>query len=166
MPHTTPIMMKSPYFILSKFSLLACLVILNTNVATSKPKLSPTVTQTTIKKSNLYDRASLLGSGNYWTIVPKKSVINLPDSLRGKIIPAPKGKYIAFSKFLSRNSRWLHAYPISLDYARGKKSLDKYRFDALKRSNKIVITTHKKDPISLHKNAHPKTDDNIALSKK
>lgn len=159
-------MMKSPYFIFSKYSLIACLVLFSANVVTAKPKITPKVTQTSVKKNSLYDRATILGSGNYWTIVPKKSVINLPDSLRGKIIPAPKGKYLAFSKFLSRNPRWLHAYPINLDYARGKKSLDKHRFTSLKRSNKIVITTHKKDPISLHKNAFPQSEKDTALSKK
>lgn len=110
---------------------------------------------TTEKTNNLLDRSTILVSSPYWTIVPKGSVIHVPKNLERKILQTPKGKFITYTKFLSRNSSWLYSYPIDLDYARGNKRFEKSRFDRIPQINKIVITTYKRGPITLHKNAYP-----------
>lgn len=113
---------------------------------------------TASEENQLYSKATILGSGQHWTVVPKKSIINLPYDLAARILPSPKGKYLAFHTFLTRNSSWLQAYPVSQDCAKGNKRVDKHSLNNLLSSNKIVVITYKKVPISLHKNAYPVED--------
>lgn len=112
----------------------------------------------------LLNQVTILSDRGHWTTVTKGSVIHVPVRLEHKISTSPKGKYLPFRKFLSKNSIWLHGYPISYDLCFGKKKLDEHSWERIQQIPKIVITTSRsKQPLSIHSDSIPKEDDTSSI---
>lgn len=101
------------------------------------------------KKRSLLGNSTMLASGSYWALVPKGSVLFIPDQLAKKVVAKPTGKLIEWSTFLSKNGSWLHAVPIQMAQAQGKKVISQDQLKRLKMLNKVVVATCAGGPISV-----------------
>ena len=52
-----------------------------------------------IKKRSIIGSATLLGSGEHWTLVPRGSVVYIPPRLKAKIITKPMGSLIGWKRY-------------------------------------------------------------------
>lgn len=95
------------------------------------------------KKQSLLSRATVLYDRGQCIMVPKGSILVLPESLKRKIAEGgPKGKLVKWRDFFNLNSTWLHRHEVTTEQARGDKQIDQEVFESLKRLNKIVIAVN------------------------
>lgn len=118
----------------------------------AKPLVKP-------KKRSLIASSTLLSDGVNWTLIPKGSVIVVPEQLKNKLVSKPVGKLVEWKRFLARNGSWLHTHPIQMRQAQGKETLDPDRFKKLRTLNKIVVATCAKGPISVSPDSFPEEDE-------
>lgn len=107
----------------------------------------------TVKKRSLIQNATLLTSGKNWTILPKGSVIYIPEKLKTKIVKTPKGELVDWKTFLRLNRGWVYVHSISMKQAKGKATLTPEEMKAYKGMGKIVVATCMGGPISVKEEA-------------
>ena len=96
----------------------------------------------------IYTGSIILRHGSTHTVVPKNSVIHLPDHLQGKITRSPEGRYIPWPKFYTANRSWLLTHQVTLDQASGKDPIKPNARTQLKSINRIVVSVYQNHPIS------------------
>ncbi len=101
------------------------------------------------KKLSLVERSTLLASGAYCAMVPKGSVIYVPDRYKNKVVMKPQGKLKNWNAFLSANSGWIHLHQVRLKQAFGQEFLNEDKMKAYKSIGKIVIAVNGGNPISV-----------------
>lgn len=101
------------------------------------------------KKLSLVERSTLLASGSYCALVPKGSVIYVPEHYKNKIVSKPQGRLKNWASFLNANAGWIHLHEVELKQAFGQKYLGEEKMKAYKSIGKIVIATNGGSPISV-----------------
>lgn len=99
--------------------------------------------------SNLLANSQILRSGETWTLVPKTAVICFPAQYSDKLVAAPKGKFVPWSKFLSANFAWLDTKEIDISTSSGATTMKYESFALLKNSNKVIVATLNGGPVSI-----------------
>lgn len=110
------------------------------------PATKPTVQ---VKKKSLIGSSTLLANNGTWTLVPKGSVIHIPENLKSKIVTAPTGRLIEWKTFLRKNHGWIHTHAINMTQAQGKDKVNQDTIKAYKSMGKIVVATCSGGPISV-----------------
>lgn len=101
------------------------------------------------KKKGIVERSTILASGSRWAIVPKGSVIHVPNHLKGRVVSKPKGTLQGWSSFLRKNGGWIHTHEITLKQASGQEYLGEEKVKAYKTLGQIVIATYGGNPTSV-----------------
>ncbi|MFC5051316.1 hypothetical protein ACFPK9_11925 [Rubritalea spongiae] len=104
-------------------------------------------------EESLLDRAQILGNGSTWTMVPKTSVLTVPERLKSKLLIAPKGKFVNWKTFLNSNPAWLGVEKVNLPTSSGVSKIDFERFTSINSKDKIIIAVLGNDPISVEPTA-------------
>lgn len=102
-----------------------------------------------VKKKSLIGSSTLLTNNGQWTLVPKGSVLHIPENLKSKIVTAPSGKLIEWKTFLRKNHGWIHIHTVKMTQAQGKEKVSQDAIKAYKTMGKIVIATCAGGPISI-----------------
>ena len=113
---------------------------------TGGAEIKPVVT---IKKRSLMDSSTILATGSNWAIVPKGSVIHIPDHLKSKIASKPQGRLQEWPVFLRANAGWIHLHSIPLKQAHGQEFLGEEKMKAYKSIGKVVVAVSGGHPISV-----------------
>jgi len=127
----------------------------------NQPKITEQETNQKIvkpAKKSLIGSSTLISDGRNWTLLPKGSVVHIPEMHKKKIVSKPVGKLMEWKKFLTRNGSWIQTYPVEMKQAQGKESLNKEKFLRFQKLNKIVVATCASGPISVSKDAFPKDE--------
>ncbi|MGD9417973.1 MAG: hypothetical protein Q7R22_003470 [Verrucomicrobiota bacterium JB025] len=104
---------------------------------------------------SIINESILLSDGNHWTLVPKGSVLHLPEKQKHHVVTQPTGTFTRWSEFLKRNISWLSAESVSMDTATGKNPISTETTDAWPRRGAIVIAVHRGGAISVKPPAVP-----------
>ena len=104
-----------------------------------------------ISSSDPYLISEILVSEKNHTLLPKGSIINLPERHKKRFVSATTGDYVSLKKFIQKNYGWLMTYEVSLDEARGTKTITESKLKSIQQSGKVVIAVYKKNPISVMK---------------
>ncbi|MBK1830552.1 hypothetical protein JIN77_07430 [Verrucomicrobiaceae bacterium R5-34] len=107
----------------------------------------------TVKKRSLMGMSTLLASRGHWALVPKGSIIHMPQQLKGKLVTSPQGKLQDWPVFLRENAGWIHLFPVDLAIARGHKTIDEKQMKAYQTMGKMVIATSGGYPVSVSEQA-------------
>lgn len=97
----------------------------------------------------------ILGNGHHWTLVPKGSVLHLPDALKSHILDQPSGEIMAWTQFLARNRSWLTTSEVSLETASGELPIPPAKSKSWTRGGNIVVAVHRGGAISVRQPAKP-----------
>jgi hypothetical protein len=117
--------------------------------AGDKNKFSPIKPMVEVKRSSLYDNSHIIVHKGAHTIVPKKSILVLPPTLKGRISEKPKGKFVLWPEFKRNNQHWFWTFEVTLAQARGLKSIPEQKTKDLEKLNRIVIALYRGNPISV-----------------
>lgn len=104
-------------------------------------------------QESLIDRSEILSYGGVMTIVPKGSVILVPEQLRDRVRAAEEAKVVSWPDFLRQNSIWILPMKVKFEQATGEEMLDKNLLAQLEKSGKIVVATCNDHPISIFNSA-------------
>ena len=92
--------------------------------------------------------STILSAYGCWTFVPEGSVIHVPESLQGNIVPAPRGTLIPFPEFLAKNIAWLTTRELKMDEIVGDTPLSEGVINAMSASGRIVVATISNSPVT------------------
>jgi hypothetical protein len=98
---------------------------------------------------DLIAESTVLNYGGLMTLVPKRSVLHLPEALESRVGTKDGAEFQPWSKFFEVNRSWLHAEPVTRERALGKTPFSAEERNALRSSGKIIIATYKGGPISV-----------------
>lgn len=89
----------------------------------------------------LIDRGTLL-------MVPKNSLIVVPESLKNKVHGGGKleGKLVRLEQFTAANGSWFTTYPVTFEQMLGDVKISKEELERLKLLNKVVLATNAGQP--------------------
>lgn len=85
----------------------------------------------------LIDRGKLL-------MIPKKSLIVVPEGLKAKMYQGGelKGKVVSLSEFLAANGSWFMTYPVTFEQMMGKEKVSQEELERLRQLNRVVLATN------------------------
>lgn len=148
-------------FTLSPSHILAVLLAVSTTAMAvgeqADHKVGPSKYPLDKSKRNLLEASQILANGTTWTIVPKTSILTVPERLQNKLVQSPKGKFVDWRTFLNSNPAWLDTEKVNLTTASGRAKIDYEHFATISRRGKITIAIHKGNPVSMSPKGIEKT---------
>lgn len=104
---------------------------------------------TDAERPSIIKDSLILHDGKNWTLIPKGSVIFLPEILKSRVDAKPCGNLLTFAEFIVQNRNWITTNEVSFDQAAGNKALPAERLDFWSKQDKIVVAVHQSGPISV-----------------
>jgi aromatic ring-cleaving dioxygenase len=98
---------------------------------------------------SLIKRSAVLSSGRSWTIVPKGAVLHVPAQYEKYVNGKRAGQLVPWQTFYAQNRGWLHVHPVSMDQARGEKTMDPKQVEAYMGLSRVVVSVCHGGPISV-----------------
>mgnify|MGYP000636850666 CR=1 FL=1 len=136
--------MTSPLTYLKRAAVAGiCLLAFSTTVeldAAPRPQLA---------NRNIYANSEILLSGNVHTILPKNSILHIPEHLKSKLVQSPSGKFIIWPKFYASNPAWIYKYEVSLDQKKGNTPFTEAQIQRFEQTGKIVVAVIRNNPTSV-----------------
>jgi hypothetical protein len=97
----------------------------------------------------LLEMSTILQSGQYFTLLPKGSVVWCPPSLSSHVASAPNGRFTDWLTFLSSNRAWISTFEVTREQIAGKVPLPPETIERHRKGSLLVIATFQGGPISL-----------------
>jgi len=98
---------------------------------------------------DIYKDSVILQQGNSHTVLPRNSIVYLPESLKQKVVSRPSGSFVSWPQFYLKNRNWIFTHEISLKQAHGTAPLKDGVIKQFERINRLVIAIHQNNPISI-----------------
>ena len=98
---------------------------------------------------NLIDQSDLLCFGGFATLVPKRAILHVPESLKDRLQIQPDARILGWAEFYERNRGWLTTVEVSRVQAEGNEPLAEETSDRVSKSLGIVVATYQNGPISV-----------------
>ena len=83
------------------------------------------------------------------TLVPKSSVIHIPDALKGRMELVPGAKIVTWVEFIQLNRGWITSLEVKLTEATGETAFSEERTEWISENGKIIVATLQGGPISV-----------------
>ena len=99
--------------------------------------------------SSIYDGRDILNYRGEHTILPKESILYLPEKLKSRVSVKPIGKFLIWPPFLKRNRNWIWTYEITRAQAKGKEPLPEARIAEFAKLGRVVVATNNGNPIAV-----------------
>jgi len=93
--------------------------------------------------------SAVLSFRGHLTLVPKRSVLHVPDALLNRMKVEEGAKVQTFQDFLLSNRGWVRAVEVSREQALGHVSLSESVLQSFANSNQVVVATYRGGPISV-----------------
>lgn len=83
------------------------------------------------------------------TLVPKRAILQVPSSCRGRLSFVPGSKILSWDRFLESNRGWISTIEVSRLQAEGGEMLDEKTRERISKSGNLIVATFKGGPISV-----------------
>lgn len=100
-------------------------------------------------QASLIDRSDALSHGGMATLLPKGSVLFVPETMVDRVSLSEGAALVDWREFYRSNSHWLLPWSIKLEQALGEEALDLGHLERLKRMGKVVVAICFDQPISI-----------------
>lgn len=94
------------------------------------------------------DSAIICYRGNL-TLVPKRSVLHVPNALKNRLGEQANVKVLRWPDFYNANRGWIRTVEVTRDQAMGLAPMPESTVEALSKSSSVIIATFKSGPISV-----------------
>ena len=99
---------------------------------------------------SLLERSDVISFNGYSTLVPKRSIIHLPDHYQQRINHHEKGsKLVGWIEFLRLNRGWVSAVEVSFSQAKGETEMPPELLESFKKGGNLVVAVLQSGPISV-----------------
>lgn len=102
-----------------------------------------------VKHTTLYKNSHILVGRGQHTIVPKNSILVLPETLKSRVAAKPSGTFVLWPDFKRSNQDWLWTSEVSLDQAKGITPLPEKKMKDLEKLNRVVVALYRGNPVSV-----------------
>lgn len=109
----------------------------------SKSKARPIEKTEPSTKRDIYKISDVLTDGQFHTVVPKGSILSVPESLLNRIAESPTGQFVFWPDFYARNKGWIKLQEVEVDVAKGKLPLPEAVVKMMATETKMVIAAYK-----------------------
>lgn len=83
------------------------------------------------------------------TLVPKRAILNLPASMKDRLVFQPGVKLVGWMDFYAANRGWINTVEVSRVQAEGNKALNEEIAERIGKSRNLVVATYLGGPISV-----------------
>ncbi len=104
---------------------------------------------------DLMEYSEFIGMDGYVTLLPKGSILLVPERLKANVLPKAVGRFLPWPEFSARYRGLVSVREVTMDECSGKKQIDVKSFDAARKSGLIIVAIHAGSPISVAKSALP-----------
>lgn len=101
------------------------------------------------RRYDIYKDSIILQQGDNHTVLPRNSIVHLPESLKQKVVSRPHGIFVPWPQFYLKNRSWIFTHEINLKQARGVAPLKEGVQKQFERINRLVVAIHQNNPISM-----------------
>ncbi|MBK1790121.1 hypothetical protein [Persicirhabdus sediminis] len=108
---------------------------------------------------SIMETSEILSNGSTWTIVPKGSLLHVPEYLKKNVLSKPQGELVDWQTFTSTNRSLVRAEEISYEQAKGNIAIAEDRQELFEMQRVIVVATNAGRPIEV-KPLKQNTEDN------
>ncbi len=109
---------------------------------------------------DLLKYSDFLGKDGKYVILPKNSVIYVPESLEATRLASPEGRMIPWMEFLRNHRSIISTLDVTMDQVYGKKPLPPETLEMAAKNKLIVIAVYNGNPITVIKAPDPATAQN------
>ena len=102
-----------------------------------------------VKHTSLYKNSHIISHRGEHAIIPKRSILFIPESLKSRVIEKPTGKFVLWPFFKQRNQDWIWTYEVTLDQAKGIKPLPEGKLKQFEGLNRMVVALYRGNPVSV-----------------
>lgn len=117
--------------------------------AEEKKKVSGKKALVSVKHTTLYKNSHIIVNRGQHTIIPKKSILVLPEHLKSRVVNKPSGEFILWPDFKRSNQDWIWTLEVSLNQAKGITPLPKKKIKDLEKLNRVVVALYLGNPVSV-----------------
>lgn len=103
------------------------------------------------KRFDIYEMSDILCDRGYYTLLPKRCVVFVPQGFEHKMKRSKGSKYVLFNHFIMKNYVWVHKLEVTLAQAEGKVAIAEDKMERLKKTGKVIIAVHRGRPVTLQK---------------
>ncbi len=100
-------------------------------------------------KRDLIAESTVVCYRGFLTLLPKKSVLHVPEHLEERIGVQPDAKVLTWQNFFKPNRGWIRTIEVTRDQARGYAEIPESIRTAVESSNALVVATYKGGPVSV-----------------
>lgn len=98
---------------------------------------------------DLVSRSDILSYGGMTTLVPKKAIIRLPESLAQRVGHPDGSRIVPWAEFFAANRGWITTVEITREQARGIDPFSEEMTQSISKASTLVIATFQGGAISV-----------------
>lgn len=102
---------------------------------------------------DLAENSEYIVFSGFHTLLPKNSIIHIPESQQARVASRPSGKFVPWREFATKYRGVVTTFEVTFDQASGKEPLPAARLKPLLESDLIVVAVLGGSPISCHATA-------------
>lgn len=125
-----------------------------------KPSETPDPSKNTTQ-IDILDRSDIISFNGLTTLVPKRAILALPDSMKSRIGNHPPGhRLVHWSEFFTANRGWISTIEVSRAQAEGNATLTSDSQERITKATQMIVATFQGGPISVlpEKTQEPSTE--------
>jgi hypothetical protein len=101
------------------------------------------------KPASLLSRSEVLNYNGFATLVPKRAIVHLPESLKSRTGLGKNDKIQGWQEFYLNNRGWITTLEVSQKQAEGKEPFSEETLKMMGKSSSIIVATYQGGPISV-----------------
>ncbi|MFK7910279.1 MAG: hypothetical protein AB8F34_06710 [Akkermansiaceae bacterium] len=102
-----------------------------------------------VKHTTLYKNSHIITHRGEHAIIPKRSILFIPENLKSRVVEKPSGKFVLWPFFKLRNQEWIWTYEVTLDQAKGKSPIPAGKIKQFEKLNRMVVALYRGNPVSI-----------------
>ncbi len=102
------------------------------------------------KVVGLMETSDLITFNGLTTLVPKNSIIQIPEKYKNRINNHKQGsKLVSWSEFFSQNRGWISTIEVNFSQAKGEEPVSEKHLETLNKSGNMIVAVLQNGPISV-----------------
>ena len=99
--------------------------------------------------SDPYARSHILVNRGNHTVLPKGSLIHVPERFKDHVAETHSGSFMVWPTFYKKNINMFYQYEVSFEQALGNQLIDEEKLESLRNMDKIVVAVNQRRPVSM-----------------
>ena len=101
------------------------------------------------RPKDLLSESDIISFRGIATLVPKRSVLQIPDGCKERMKFEPGSKIVSWAEFFAANRGWINTVEVSRVQAEGNKPLPEESVKTISVSRNLVVAVYQGGPISI-----------------